>query len=111
MAMNESAVKKTQKNSIDYNKVVHSSSFKELMQKKKKFIIPMSIFFMVFYFALPVLTAYSTVLNQPAFASMSWAWIFAFAQFIMTVTLCMIYTRKAREFDEIVEEISKETRG
>lgn len=109
--MNESAVKKTQKNSIDYNKVVHSSSFKELMQKKKKFIIPMSIFFMVFYFALPVLTAYSTVLNQPAFASMSWAWIFAFAQFIMTVTLCMIYTRKAREFDEIVEEISKETRG
>ncbi|WP_230128274.1 DUF485 domain-containing protein [Bacillus sp. CECT 9360] len=110
--MNESGVKKMQKNSsIDYTKVVHSSSFKELMHKKKKFIIPMSIFFMVFYFTLPILTAYSTVLNQPAFASISWAWVFAFAQFIMTVTLCMIYTRKAREFDEIVEKVSKETRG
>jgi uncharacterized membrane protein (DUF485 family) len=81
------------------------------MHQKKKFIVPMSIFFMVFYFALPIMTVYSTVLNKPAFASVSWAWVFAFAQFVMTIALCMIYTRKARKFDEIVEKIKKETRG
>lgn len=109
MAMNESAVKKrSEAVDLDYTKVVQSSSFKELMQQKKAFIIPMSIFFMVFYFALPIMTAYSTVLNTTAFASISWAWVFAFAQFIMTVSFCMIYTRKARKFDEMVEKITKE---
>ncbi|PLT36043.1 DUF485 domain-containing protein [Bacillus sp. V5-8f] len=107
--MNETAVKnKSEASSLDYEKIVHSSSFKELMQQKRNFIIPMSVFFMVFYFALPVLTAYSTVLNQPAIGDISWAWIFAFAQFVMTVSLCMIYTRKARKFDEIVDQITKE---
>lgn len=109
MAMNETAVKKKpEAAALDYTKIVQSSSFKELMQQKKAFIIPMSIFFMVFYFALPIMTAYSTVLNKPAFASISWAWVFAFAQFIMTVSFCMIYTRKARKFDDMVEKITKE---
>lgn len=109
LAMNETAVKKKpEAAALDYTKIVQSSSFKELMQQKKAFIIPMSIFFMVFYFALPIMTAYSTVLNKPAFASISWAWVFAFAQFIMTVSFCMIYTRKARKFDDMVEKITKE---
>ncbi|RFU62529.1 DUF485 domain-containing protein [Peribacillus glennii] len=107
--MHETAAKnKSEASAVDYDKVVQSSSFKELMQQKKNFIIPMSIFFMVFYFTLPVMTAYTTVLNQPAIGAISWAWIFAFAQFVMTVSLCMIYTRKARKFDEIVDRITKE---
>jgi uncharacterized membrane protein (DUF485 family) len=112
LAMNETAVKNKRKTSAtDYTSIVQSSSFKELMQKKKKFIVPMSVFFLVFYFALPIMTAYSTVLNKPAFGSVSWAWVFAFAQFVMTISLCMIYTRKAGQFDNIVEKINKEARG
>jgi uncharacterized membrane protein (DUF485 family) len=109
LALNQSAAKKKRETSaLNYSKIVQTSSFKELMRVKKNFILPMSIFFMVFYFTLPVLTAYFTVLNKPAIGSISWAWFFAFAQFVMTISLCMIYTKKAVQFDQMVEKITHE---
>lgn len=91
-----------------YSEIVHSSYFKQLMEEKKRFILPMTLFFLLFYFSLPVLTAYSDVLNNKAIGDISWAWIFAFAQFIMTWALCMIYTKKAKRFDELAEKVVSE---
>ncbi|WP_128721515.1 DUF485 domain-containing protein [Mesobacillus subterraneus] len=99
-------------NSIDYSAIVQSEKFQQLLKEKRNFLLPFSLFFLAFYFTLPILTAYSTVLNTPAFGAISWAWVFAFAQFIMTWSLCIIYTKRAAKFDEIVEEIkSKYARG
>ncbi|WP_079504324.1 DUF485 domain-containing protein [Mesobacillus jeotgali] len=108
MATNPSTIKKQKKqieNSIDYSAIVQSAKFQQLLKEKRSFLLPFSLFFLAFYFTLPILTAYSTVLNTPAFGSISWAWVFAFAQFIMTWSLCIIYTKRAAKFDEIVEEI------
>lgn len=92
---------------LDYSKIVQSSSFQQLLREKRKFIIPWSIFFLVFYFTLPILTSYSSVLNKTAFESISWAWVFGAAQFIMTWVLCMIYTKRASKFDKTVETIKE----
>ncbi|GIP36907.1 membrane protein [Paenibacillus sp. J31TS4] len=92
----------------DYSRIAQSDSFKRFMQAKKRFLLPMSIFFLVFYFALPLLTSYTTVLNKPAFGPISWAWVFAFAQFIMTWALCVIYSRKSARFDEEIERMKAE---
>lgn len=93
------------KNEVNYTEVVQSEEFQLLLNTKKKFIIPMSIFFLSFFIALPILTSYSKVLNTPAFGDVTWAWVFAFAQFIMTWSLCMIYSKKAESFDEISQKI------
>ncbi|RFU64381.1 DUF485 domain-containing protein [Peribacillus saganii] len=106
---NSLAKKSSETESVNYSSIVASASFKELMRQKRNFILPMSIFFMIFYFTLPVLTSYTSVLNKPAIGAISWAWVFAGAQFIMTWALCIIYSRKAAKFDEIVEKISAET--
>ncbi|GBF11542.1 DUF485 domain-containing protein [Tepidibacillus infernus] len=90
---------------IDYTAISKSETFKELMNKKKKFIVPLSIFFFIFYFTLPIMTAYSKVLNTPALGAITWAWVFAFAQFVMTWTLVTIYARKATQFDDNVNRI------
>ncbi|CAK6479781.1 DUF485 domain-containing protein [Peribacillus simplex] len=112
LASNDSIAKETEVSaSTDYTKIVQSQSFQELLRKKRNFIVPLSIFFMVFYFTLPILTSYSKVLNSYAFGAISWAWIFAFAQFIMTWTLCILYSRKAATFDKLVEKIVKEAKG
>jgi uncharacterized membrane protein (DUF485 family) len=66
------------------------------------------LFFLLFYFSLPILTAYTDILNSKAVGDISWAWIFAFAQFIMTWALCMIYTKKAKRFDELAEKVVSE---
>ncbi|GGB57130.1 DUF485 domain-containing protein [Virgibacillus dakarensis] len=95
-------------NAIDYVRVANSSRFKTLMQERKKFIVPLTVFFLLFYFLLPVLTSYTTFLNTPVIGDISWVWLFAFAQFIMTWVLCTVYVKKAASFDRQAEEIISE---
>lgn len=98
----------TQLTSSEYSEIVQSSSFQKLLQEKKKFIIPFTIFFFCFYFALPILTSYTTILNEPFVGSITYAWVFAFLQFVMTWAFCMIYSKKAVRFDELSEKILEE---
>ncbi|MEH7502036.1 DUF485 domain-containing protein [Neobacillus drentensis] len=101
--------KKTKVNpESDYTSIVQSSSFQTLLSEKKKFIIPVTIFFFCFYFALPVLTSYTTVLNHKFIGSITWAWVFAFLQFVMTWGLCMLYSKKAARFDELANKVIQE---
>ncbi|WP_369900291.1 DUF485 domain-containing protein [Bacillus manliponensis] len=93
------------KDEVDYTSVVQSAEFQQLLAKKRKFIVPMSIFFFTFFISLPILTSYTTVLNNKAFGDVTWAWVFAFAQFVMTWALCMIYSKKAESFDRLSEKI------
>jgi uncharacterized membrane protein (DUF485 family) len=97
-----------QQASVNYSAVIQSGTFQQLLKRKKAFILPSSIFFFLFYFTLPVLTSYTTVLNKPAVGAITWAWVFAFAQFIMTWALCMLYTKRSEEFDKLVEQIKQE---
>lgn len=99
---------KKQKERIDYVKVAESQQFKGFMKEKKKFIVPLTIFFLIFYFTLPILTSYTTFLNASFFGDISWVWVFAIAQFVMTWVLCTIYVRRAAKFDEKAEAIIQE---
>lgn len=86
--------------------VAYSPFFGLLLQKKKHFLIPMCLIFLIFYFSLPVLiTLKPEWMNRPAVGSISIAWVFATAQCVMTLVLSSIYMWKAREFDRLVLEI------
>ncbi|MGJ7921606.1 DUF485 domain-containing protein [Neobacillus sp. LXY-4] len=113
MGANEKAYKREFEKTadLDYSQIVQTPSFKRLLSQKRSFILPMSVFFLAFYFTLPLLTAYSDVLNGKAFGEISWAWVFAFAQFVMTWSLCGVYSRKAGKFDQMVEEIIEESKN
>lgn len=81
-----------------------TSAFQELVKSKKAFIIPATIFFMAFYFGLPILTGFTTVLNASAIGPMSWAYVYAFAQFVMTWTLLHLYVSRANKWDILVDQ-------
>src|SRR5699024_7673720 len=87
--------------------VAESEAFKSFVKKRKNFVLPYTIFFLVFYFTLPILTSYTTFLNTPAFGDISWVWIFATGQFVMTFALCTVYVVRAGKFDEEADEIIK----
>lgn len=108
--VNKMGVQQTQDQSeeIDYTEVVKSNKFKKLISDRKKFIIPYTIFFLIFYFLLPIATSYTTFLNKPAIGDISWIWLFAFAQFVMTFALCIVYVKKSAAFDVQAEEIIEE---
>lgn len=92
----------------EWNRVARTSAFHELMQKKKAFIIPATIFFLLFYFGLPVLAAYTTVLNFTVVGSVTGAYVYAFAQFAMTWILMHLYVSRANKWDDIVDEARRE---
>ncbi|WP_342429981.1 DUF485 domain-containing protein [Neobacillus sp. FSL H8-0543] len=93
---------------IDYLKVKSSPQFKRFLSKKKQFLVPMTVFFMIFYFLLPIFTSYTTFLNTPAIGDISWTWIFAISQFVMVWVLSSIYVKKAASFDKESEQIINE---
>lgn len=105
MEVKQESVARSQADGIDYTQIVQSSEFKQLLQAKKRFIIPMTIFFFTFYFILPIMTSYSKILNTSAIGEITWAWVFGFAQFVMTWTLCILYSKKAQLFDKLSNNI------
>ncbi|MCC5892736.1 DUF485 domain-containing protein [Exiguobacterium sp.] len=88
--------------------IVESPTFVKLMQEKNRFIVPSIIFSLIFYFTLPISTSYFTFLNTKVAGDITWAWVLAFSQFFMTWTFCVLYSRRARRFDELVAKIKQE---
>jgi uncharacterized membrane protein (DUF485 family) len=92
----------------EWLRIERTSAFKELVRKRKSFIIPATIFFFVFYFGLPVLAGFTTVLDGYAIGAITWAYVYAFAQFAMTWILMHMYVSRANKWDELVERVRRE---
>ena len=86
----------------EWVRVERTSAFQELTRKKKAFILPATIFFLVFYFGLPVLAGFTTVLNGYAIGSITWAYVYAFAQFAMTWILMHLYVSRANRWARLI---------
>lgn len=57
------------RSSEEYSQIAGSPHFQTLLRVKKRFIIPFTIFFLCFYFALPILTSYTTILINRSMAA------------------------------------------
>ena len=85
-------------------------TYQELMRKKKRFIIVAIIFAFLVYFMLPIsLSLFPEKMNQTSFIpGVSWAWVYAFLQFIMIWLLGFIYHQKSKKLDEVIEQMIQE---
>ena len=92
----------------EWARVAETSAFHELMRRKKAFIIPATIFFLVFYFGLPVLAAFTTLLNFNVVGAITGAYVYAFAQFAMTWILMHLYVSRANKWDRIIDRARHE---
>ena len=95
----------------EWIRVERTEAFKELIRSKRAFIIPATIFFMVFYFGLPFLAAFTTVLNVRVLGPLSLAYVYAFAQFAMTWILMHVYVSRANKWDVLVDRARHEAAG
>ena len=87
----------------EWVRVERTEAFKELIRRKRAFIIPATVFFLIFYFGLPFLTAFTSVLSVKVIGSISLAYLYAFAQFAMTWILMHVYISRANRWDDLVE--------
>ena len=101
-----------------WDRVAESHEFKDLMATKKIFIVPAFIFFLVYYFLLPVLVGYAPqFMAQKIWGNVNLAYLFALSQFFMAWIIAGLYVRASDDFDEISKDIidkavnDKEFRG
>ena len=88
--------------------VERTSAFQEYSRKRKAFLIPATIFFLLFFMGLPLLAAFTTVLNGKAVGPLTWAYIYGIAQFAMTWILMHVYVSQANKWDDLVEQARQE---
>jgi uncharacterized membrane protein (DUF485 family) len=89
-----------------WERVSESDEFKDLMAAKARFIVPATVFFVVYYFALPVLVGYAPkLMSTPVFGVVNVAYLFALSQFFVAWFIAWRYVRAASRFDEAAKRI------
>jgi len=90
----------------DWDRVAALAEFRALLAAKIKFIVPATVFFVAYYFALPVLVGYAPQwMARKVFGVVNVAYLFALSQFFMAWILALLYVRAAGRFDAMARAV------
>jgi len=91
---------------IDWDRIAALAQFRSLLAAKRKFIVPATVFFVVYYFALPVLVGYAPqLMTKKVIGVVNVAYLFALSQFLVAWLVALLYVRAARRFDASARDI------
>ena len=91
---------------VNWNRIAASDEFKGLVKAKLKFIVPATVFFVVYYFALPVLVGYAPdLMKRRVFGVVNIAYLFALSQFFVAWIIALLYVRAAARHDRVSRSI------
>src|SRR5215475_8530439 len=94
------------KSATQWDKIAASRQFQDLMATKKVFIVPAFIFFVVYYFALPVLVGYApNFMSTKVIGNVNIAYLFALSQFAVAWIIAGLYVKAANDFDRLSKDI------
>jgi uncharacterized membrane protein (DUF485 family) len=90
----------------DWGRVAEMEEFRALLKAKIRFIAPATIFFVAYYFALPILVGYAReLMEKPMIGVVNLAYLFALSQFVMAWVVAALYVRAAGRFDKMAAAI------
>lgn len=94
--------------------IEESADFRRLYEDKLRFIIPATIFFILYYFSLPILVGYFPgFMSTKIIGDVNIAYVFALSQFVMAWTVMYLYVKNARRWDvesqQVVKDVFEET--
>jgi uncharacterized membrane protein (DUF485 family) len=97
---------KEERSQASWDEIAESNSFQDLMATKKTFIVPAFIFFILYYFALPVLVGYAPqFMSTRVIGPVNLAYLFALSQFFVAWIIAGLYVRAAANFDRLANDI------
>lgn len=97
---------------VDWSRVTRMPEFKDMLKAKLAFVVPATLFFVVYYFALPVLVGYApAMMEKKVRGVVNVAYLFALSQFFMAWTIAALYLRAAARFDKMERRIIEKTVG
>jgi uncharacterized membrane protein (DUF485 family) len=97
---------------VDWQRLAATAEFKQLLKAKARFVVPATIFFIVYYFSLPLLVGYAPqLMSKKLLGVINVAYLFALSQFLMAWLIAWAYVRAAARFDRMARDaVEKGTR-
>jgi uncharacterized membrane protein (DUF485 family) len=91
---------------INWEALAGSERFRDLLKAKRRFIVPAMIFFIVYYFALPILIGYARpFMEKRVLGPVNLAYLFALSQFFMAWIIAALYVKAAARFDRMASQV------
>jgi len=83
-----------------WDRIAVGADFQALLRAKSRFIVAATIFFLAYYFALPILSGYAPgLMSRKVIGQFSLAYVFALSQFPMAWIVAALYLRASSRFD------------
>ena len=91
---------------VNWEAIEAKPAFRQLLLRKARFIIPATIFFLIYYLALPVLVGYfPDLMKKRVWGEVNIAYVFALSQFFMAWIMAFLYVRVATKWDKAAAEV------
>jgi uncharacterized membrane protein (DUF485 family) len=89
-----------------WSRIAQSQPYRNLLRSKTAFILPASVFFTLYYFALLILVGwFPDLMKKPVLGPINIAYLFALSQFLMAWLLAFLYIRKAGQWDQEARKV------
>jgi len=96
----------------EWDELANDPDFVALLRARRRFVVPSTIFFLLFYLALPILIGFAPAfMNQHIYGPLTLAYAFGLAQFVMAWLLLGIYMHAAKKFDDSAERLVLRTQA
>ncbi len=89
-----------------WDEIAAKPEFGALLATKARFILPMCVFFLVYYFALPLLVGLAPdLMAKKVWGAVNVAYLFALSQFFMTWIVAIVYAKVAGRYDRLAHDL------
>ncbi len=90
----------------DWDRVAAMPKFRAMISAKVKFVTAATVFFVAYYFALPILVGYAPqFMDRRVIGPVNIAYLFALSQFFVAWFLAWLYMRVAGRFDKLSADV------
>ena len=92
---------------VHWEGLEETDEFRKLVNARWRFVAPATVFFLAYYFALPLSNGlFPSVMRTEIIGHINLAYVFALSQFVMAWLLAYFYIRQAgRVFDPLAEKV------
>ena len=92
---------------VDWEAIEQEPEFRELVQRRRSFVLPATVFFLAWYMGFIVLTALAPdFMGERIYEGLTVGYTLALTQFLMVLVLGIWYLRRSdREFDPLAQRV------
>ncbi|SRR6478672_9047165 len=94
---------------VDWKGIERSDEFRELIKRRRSFVVPATIFFLAWYMGFIIVAGYAPdFMARSVYEGLTVGYCYALTQFLMVFVLGLWYLRKAEhEYDPLSDAVAE----